>query len=125
MIEKTINSEFGSYNAKFNCGYMVHSYIDSIDAYIEPDGDWLSCPCCGLKPKVWSFSNGRSTSCGCWNTRYDHFSIQAESIMSVHTRCDGSIVEYDSDALRKNWNEYCQTGIPTCIHGDLRIEGKW
>lgn len=127
MIEITIDSEFGSYKQKYNCGHRVNYTHMCIDAYKDPPEceEWLSCPCCGLKPKVWLFGNGRSTACGCGNSVYDHFSICAESIMSVHTRCSGNLSEYHTESLRESWNEYCQTGIPTVIHGDLMLQGKW
>lgn len=126
MIYKTIYSEFGEYVQKYNQGYKVHSYYDCIDAFkIPEEGYWMSCPCCGLKPKVWEFNNGRQTACGCHNTRYDHFSVYAESIMSVHGRCNGSTIEYDCDELRKNWNDYCITHINPLNHSDLMLLGRW
>lgn len=127
MITKTITSEWGTYQQRCNHGYKVHSDYMCIDAYEDPkDVDkWMSCPCCNLKPKVWQFDNGRSTACGCYNSKYDHFSVRAESIMSVHIRCDGSLKEYDSDKLRLNWNEYCATMVNSCNHSDLRFEERW
>lgn len=127
MIQQSVHSEFGSYTKNVNHGYTVHSDHFCIDAYVEPvDADqWSSCPCCNLKPRVWCFNNGRSTACGCWENRYDHFSVNAESIMSVHIRCNGNLSEYSSDQLRLNWNEYCATMINTCNHGDLRFLGRW
>lgn len=92
-------------------GYEAHSWHYCIDAYKDTDGEWESCPCCGLKPKEWLFDNGRTTACGCWESKYNHFSISAESIMSVHRRTGGKkMTEYDSDDLRKNWNHWCKTG---------------
>lgn len=127
MIEKTITSEFGSYVVKYNQGYPVHSDYFCIDDYKDvPDTKhWVNCPCCGLKPKVWEFNNGRSTACGCWESEYDLFAVKAESIMSVYTRCNGNLTEYSSDQLRLNWNEYCATMISPCNHSDLRQEGMW
>ena len=107
-------------------GYEAHSGHYCIDAYEYPAGEWESCPCCGLKPKVWNFDNGRSTACGCWKSRYDHFSIHAESIMSVHKRTDGKkMTEYDSDALRVNWNHWCKTGQVLFKHASKRDDGRW
>lgn len=92
-------------------GYHPHSSHNCIDSFTDPAGDWSECPCCGLKPKAWIFDNGRYTACGCWKSKYEHFSIKAESIMSVHNRTDGKAMnEYDRDALRKNWNHWCATG---------------
>ena len=76
---------------------------------MKPKEEWDDCPRCGLKPKVWIFNNGRSTGCGCHNSKYDHFSVDAESIVSVYVRTGGT-VEYNSDDLHKNWNHYCRTG---------------
>lgn len=132
MIEVEINSDFGSYKQKLNHGHKVNFSIDCIDAYSSPHEKefdngkhWSNCPCCGLKPKIWTFNNGRSTVCGCGNSRYDHFSVHAESIMSVHIRCDGDLSEYNSDQLRLNWNEYCATMINPCSHGDLMMLDRW
>lgn len=127
MIEKLVESEFGSYKQKLNHGYPVHTSYFCIDAYEEKRTYrlWENCPCCGLKPRVWTFDNGRSTACGCWENRYDHFSVKAESIMSVYSRCAGNVSEFNSDQLRLNWNEYCDTMVSPCNHSDLRFEGKW
>ena len=91
--------------------YESHSFHGCLDFYKEPEGEWNKCPKCGLKPKAWQFDNGRFTACGCWNSEYDHFSVRAESVMSVYKRTNGKKMnEYDSDGLRKNWNHYCETG---------------
>lgn len=127
MIEQMIHCEFGGYAEKVNQGYVVHSGYFCIDAYEEKRTyrNWEKCPCCNLKPKIWTFDNGRSTACGCWNSKYDHFSVKAESIMSVYSRCDGNLTEFNSDQLRLNWNEYCATMINPCNHADLRFLGRW
>lgn len=126
MITKRIESEFGDYLQNINNGYKVHSDIFAIEAYKEPDDGklWEKCPCCGLKPLIWEYDNGRSTVCGCWESRYDHFSVCSESVMSVHIRT-GRTAEYKGDGLRLNWNEYCATGINPCNYDDLRNEEKW
>ena len=98
------------YIEKEHSEYPVWSSIDCINAYEYESGEWLPCPRCGLKPKVWEFDNGRSTACGCRNSMYDHFSIHAESICSVMKRTGGSVVDFDDDELRTNWNHYCKTG---------------
>lgn len=105
--------------------YTPHNYHNCIDAYKNPEGEWLKCPCCGLYPKVWEFDNGRSTACGCWEDQYRHFSIHAESINSVHKRTGGTnMLEYDSGALRKNWNTWCETGKIVFEHTGKRDDGK-
>jgi len=107
-------------------GYDTHSWHYCIDEYKNPEGEWDDCPCCGLKPKVWVFDNGRKTACGCWESKYDHFSINAESIMSVHKRTNGKrMQEYDSDALRKNWNHWCKTGEILFEHASKRSDCRW
>lgn len=94
------------------------SDYDLTDDYIFPEDveEWLPCPHCLLRPKVWVFDNGRSTGCGCGNNKYDHFSIRAESVVSVYTR-DGSTRKYRINDLKKNWNYWVKTGkllfIPT------------
>jgi hypothetical protein len=77
---------------------------------VENPYNWLNCPICGLKPIVWEFNNGRSTACGCGENEYKHHSIRAESIMSYVNRNNGSVIGYDRDELRKNWNYWCKTG---------------
>lgn len=83
-----------------------------IDAYVKVKHPqkWKLCPNCGLIPKIWQFDNGRSTACGCGKNQYNHFSIHAESVMSVYTRNNSNMAEYDSDKLRKNWNHWVETG---------------
>lgn len=126
MIEVVVNSVWGQYTQKLNHGYHVHTGYFCIDSYKEVSDDkhWEKCPCCGLKPKVWEFDNGRQTACGCWKSKYDLFSVRAESIMSVWSRT-GSLITYNSDQLRLNWNEYCATVVNPCNHSDLRFEDKW
>lgn len=111
---------------KHSTGFKTNSIYMCIDAYKTPENeeDWLKCTCCNLKPKIWVFDNGRSTACGCWNTKYDHFSIYAESIMSVYKRTN-MFKDYDSDGLRKNWNHWCMTGEVLFPHANQRTDGRW
>ena len=127
MIEKIFDSELGEYKLKLNHGYRVNrDYSSQLDLYKYVEGEWSDCPCCGLKPKVWEFDNGRDTMCGCGNGTYDFFSVQAESVMSVYIRTNGKEMnQYRGDELRRNWNEYCATWINPCNHEDLKIKGKW
>lgn len=89
--------------------YQSMGVHNCIDAYKEPDDSesWTSCPKCGLKPKIWVFDNGRFTACGCWESKYDGFRVEAESIMTAHLR-DGNTKNYNSNALKENWNNYCE-----------------
>ena len=89
------------------------SFVD-FDFYKYPDDvdEWLECPFCHCKPKVWEYDNGRFTACGCLKRewcKYDHFLIQAESIMSILKRTRKT-EEYDRKGLKKNWNHFCETG---------------
>ncbi len=96
-----------------------------IDAYEEPQGEWDKCPNCNYTPKVWEFNNGASTACACGESKYNHFSIHAESIMSHHKRHDGSVLTYDCDALRKNWNHWTKTGEELFKHAQHRNDERW
>lgn len=98
---------------------------DAYEELADSDG-WLQCPNCGLKPRVWVFGNGRSTACGCGEDQYDHFSIHAESVVSVHMRTDGKkMTEYKGDGLRLNWNHWCRTGEELFVHASRRNDGRW
>lgn len=111
------------YVAKFN-EYPTYSFLNCIDAFEPVKGDWEVCPKCNLEPKEWEFDNGRSTACGCWRSKYDHFSINAESIISVYKRT-GITAEYDDDELRRNWNHYTETGEQLFEHASKRTDGRW
>jgi len=127
MIIHTDTWEGLPYERKINHGYRVNVIYYCTDVYKDTVGssEWASCPCCNLQPKIWKFDNGMQTGCGCGNNDYDHFSVMAESIMSYLSRNDGSLIGFDGDLLRKNWNEYCATMINPCSHGDLRFLGRW
>lgn len=113
--------------------YPVNLTYHHIDAYVSPEqdltipeGEWEPCPNCKLTPKVWRFDNGRRTACGCWESMYDHHSIHAESIMSVHKRTGGVQMNlYDSDELRLNWNHWCNTGEHLFIPISMGGKDRW
>lgn len=96
-----------------------------MDAYEEPENpmEWLPCPRCGLRPLVWEFDDGRATACGCGTDCYSHWSVQAESIMSVIKRSDNgkSAEAYDIDELKNNWNHWVRTGEILFTPGN----GRW
>lgn len=96
-----------------------------IDVYKKPENpmEWLPCPRCGLRPLVWEFDNGRFTACGCGTDCYSHWSVRAESIMSVIKRSDNgkSAEVYDIDELKNNWNHWVRTGEILFTPGN----GKW
>lgn len=105
---------------------MVERYkYKCIDAYEEPENpmEWLPCPRCGLRSLVWEFDNGRATACGCGTDCYSHWSVQAESIMSVIKRSDNgkSAEAYDIDELKNNWNHWVRTGEILFTPGN----GRW
>lgn len=84
----------------------------AIEVYKEvtnPD-EWLPCPVCGLIPLVWEFDNGRSTACECGKSEYIHHTVQAESINSFMRRNNGSMLGYNQNELRDNWNHWVKTG---------------
>lgn len=104
---------------------MIAEEYKCIDAYKKPENpmEWLPCPRCGLRPLVWEFDNGRATACGCGTDCYSHWSVQAESIMSVIKRSDNgkSAEAYDIDELKNNWNHWVRTGEILFTQGN----GRW
>lgn len=66
---------------------------------------------------------GRFTACGCGTDCYSHWSVRAESIMSVIKRSDNgkSAEVYDIDELKNNWNHWVRTGEILFTPGN----GKW
>lgn len=83
-----------------------------IDAYEEPADiqNWLPCPFCNKRPKVWQFDNGRFAKCWC-SQKFGPPQARAESITSVYSRTK-STEEYDRQALQTAWNKYVATGKP-------------
>lgn len=67
--------------------------------------------------------DGRATACGCGTDCYSHWSVQAESIMSVIKRSDNgkSAEAYDIDELKNNWNHWVRTGEILFTPGN----GRW
>lgn len=104
---------------------MIAEEYKCIDAYKKPENpmEWLPCPRCGLRPLVWEFDNGRATACGCGTDCYSHWSVQAESIMSVIKRSDNgkSAEAYDIDELKNNWNHWVRIGEILFTPGN----GRW
>lgn len=111
--------------------YLLKPIIDYYNAWCTyPEGfsledlmEWLPCPRCGLRSLVWEFDNGRATACGCGTDCYRHWSVQAESIMSVIKRSDSghSAEAYDIDELKNNWNHWVRTGEILFMSGN----GRW
>lgn len=66
---------------------------------------------------------GRATACGCGTDCYSHWSVRAESIMSVIKRSDNgkSAEAYDIDELKNNWNHWVRTGEILFTPGN----GRW
>lgn len=113
---------------KYNNGQDDWRY-KAINAYkkVENPEDWECCPKCELIPKVWEFDNGRSTACGCGESKYNHHSIHAESIRSVmeNSHNGTSMEEYNLDELRKNWNHWCNTGEVLFKAQPHRMDKRW
>ena len=78
------------------------------DFYKEPENKekWLSCPECGLTPRVWEFDNGRTAICVCGEDRYHHKHQVSATPINYYVRKSGGFAGYDRDKLRKNWNKY-------------------
>jgi len=82
----------------------MHATIDSYKPIGETDKEWLACPLCGVRPRVWLFNNGEHAKCCCGDI-YD----------GAEARCDGALEtfhktgrhdQHDFDALRRAWNEH-------------------
>lgn len=106
---------------------IIEGKYKCISAYKIPTDveQWLPCPNCGLKPLVWEFNNGRSTACGCGRNEYDHFSIIAESVLSVIERDSGSAMEYDINELKENWNYWVKNNKEKLTKQQLLDKGRW
>jgi hypothetical protein len=102
--------EWKEYRKKYKC--------TSAYKRVSDPQKWLPCKNCGLIPLVWEFDNGRKTGCGCGKNDYDHFSIQAESVMSFVTRHKGSVQGFSNDSLQMNWNQWVMTGQD--IFGEMK-----
>lgn len=111
---------------KINIDRILNKY-KCISSYKIPNDiqNWHKCNKCNLYPLIWEFNNGRSTACGCGRNEYDHFSIFAESLMSVINRNNGSAIEYNANELRLNWNEYILNDVILCDRKKLLDNGKW
>jgi len=92
---------------------IIEGKYKAISAYkIPKDVElWYKCPNCGLKPLAWEFDNGRLTACGCGKNQYDHFSIQAESVMEYGKKNNFNFIGYDHDSLRKKWNNWVESEV--------------
>jgi len=93
-----------------------------ISAYKKsPLGEnWLSCPGCEYRPRVWRFDNGCYAKC-CCDGIYDPAPVKAESVMSHGGRHNGDMTAYDFDDLRKRWNVWIETGVKQ----DTLPKGQW
>ncbi len=113
---------------RYNTGQDDWRYT-LINAYKKVDNPqrWNPCPNCDLIPKIWEFNNGRATGCGCGENEYTHFSIYAESVMSVITNSDTGkdATNYIIEDLQNNWNRWVLTGEETFLHAGTRDDNKW
>lgn len=98
--------------------YTENGYKYKIKTTISLDDDCHNNMC-----DVWEFDNGRATACGCGTDCYSHWSVRAESIMSVIKRSDNgkSAEAYDIDELKNNWNHWVRTGEILFTPGN----GRW
>lgn len=85
---------------------------EEFDWYKVPENeeDWSTCPNCNNKPRIWVFDNGNFAKCLCskTNSHYDLIGVEFESIGSYARRMNGDVSEYESDGLRKAWNEHVE-----------------
>jgi len=84
-------------------------HIATIDAFkpLKEETDWLACPQCHRKPRVWVFDNGNYARCQC-GKKYENSAIEFESIGDYYRRkktCEG----YNQNGLREKWNEHVHT----------------
>lgn len=95
---------------------------------VEKPEEWKVCPVCKVKPLVWEFDNGRYAKCGCENA------VRAESTLSFITRnenkfaLDNEKFDYMSefkDALRDNWNAYCEENVDKFKEKKQKIKLKY
>lgn len=93
---KTIEDHFDDSEWWSKYGVVIPKY----------DKVWLKCPKCQALPKLWIFDSGSYASCKCHNNTYQNMTISSEDVCSVFIRCKGNVTEYDSDNLRKVWNNY-------------------
>jgi hypothetical protein len=93
---------------------LLRSKYKAISSYVkvQDPNNWLPCKNCGLIPLIWEFDNGRSTACGCGKNEYDHHSIKAESITSYMKRNGGSMLGYNGNELKLNWNNWVMYNQP-------------
>lgn len=78
---------------------------------ITEDADiWSECGRCKTMPRIWRFDNGCFAKCICYQ-QYDNGPVRAESVMSHAHRHTGSLLGYDRDRLRVQWNKFARDGI--------------
>ena len=97
---------------KAHLRYPIHDWINTKNSYWYPGDDyaeWERCPRCRLIPKIRITEDMQRTTCGCWRASGDRWQVAAESRNSYVTR-KGSDKGYNYNALKQNWNTYCQTG---------------
>ena len=119
---------------KMRTVYRYHNKLDDnrylcTESYkvVDNPQKWELCDICELIPKIWQYDNGRRTACGCGVDIYSHFSISAESVMSVIKRSENgtSVVEYDVNSLRDNWNNWVKYREDLFQNKTTRKDGRW
>lgn len=85
-----------------NYNLLPNFYLPLDKCNVNHD-EWMECPICKHKPKLWIFDNGRQAKCGC-DKVYGKPSATAISIwdyFNTHKDMSG----YSHDDFRDNWNE--------------------
>lgn len=77
---------------------------------VPDEEEWDRCPTCYKRPRIWIFDNGRYAKCQC-DKLYKGARVSAECITDYVKRNNGSVVGYDYNELRKNWNKYIKTNV--------------
>ena len=73
--------------------------------YIGNVEDWLECPKCKTKPRVWIFDNGEFADCECSDT-YDASPAKGISIWEYHKEHNGDISNFNHLPLMESWNNH-------------------
>lgn len=79
--------------------------MDSYKPIGETDLEWLACPTCGVRPRVWLFDNGEFAKC-CCGDRYSE-GLRVDGALETY-RKTGKHDVHDFDGLRKAWNAHVE-----------------
>jgi len=81
----------------------------TIPAYkpIKDGTEWMACPKCNRKPRVWIFDNGNYAKCQC-SKKYDSSNLVSYQSIGDYYRKFKTTAEYDNDGLMKAWNSHVE-----------------